>query len=353
MGERSRGRSGARHAVKVARRLVIVIPLFLATPLLRRWRWSVVWVVNAGSPSDRRAYGPFAKLTERPGWEVLPAGLFRIRGVGWGLIVGTASLNEDLRSSADRCERVLAAATRFRARRIALNGVLPACLVAHGIWPEDSRVVRGQYATVHMIRSNVVDVHERRPELAKRPVAVVGVGATGQLVANELARGGYDVVALDIRAEAATGLDPRVRFVGMDTGVLANVGVIVLLSTGGDAGAASIIRDVTPANVVISDTHPKLSRAGAEALVARGIAVYESALTRRGTRFVPKLPNWEADTIPGCVAQAIVERKLGRPVTDQDAFEILGSRLLTSRLDDPESLQRAERAAPDRELSRS
>jgi len=78
------------------------------------------------------------------------------------------------------------------------------------------------------------------------------------------------------------------------------------------------------------------------------VLVYESALTRHGTRFIPKLPRWPADTIPGCVAQAIVECHLERTVIDQEAFTILGDRLFEPRLDIPGGLRAVGQAAVDR-----
>ena len=341
--------SDLRRRFSMSARSVTIAPLVIALPLVRLIPWQIIWVVNAGSESDRRAYAVFARIGRILHIDVGPIGLFRIAGIGWGLIVATPSTNDELRSSEQRCRRLVADVRRFRGRRIALAGVIPSCLSRHQAWPEDDdRFVKGQYATVHMIRRNVEDVHRRHKELAKLPIAIVGVGATGRLVANDLAFSGYPMVALDVRPEAAADLHEGVRFVGSDTDSLGDVGVVVLLSTGGDAGVSSIAHALRPGTAVVSDTHPKVSRAAARDLHARGVHVYESALTRHGTRFVPKLPRWPADTIPGCVAQAIIECHLDRTVIDQDAFTILGDRLFEPRLDRPGGIDHAERAVIDR-----
>ena len=342
----SRARVLAR--ISMVARYAAIAPLVMGLPLVRRIPWRIIWVVNAGSESDRRSYGALARIGRLLGIDVGPIGLFRISGIGWGLIVATPSSNDELRSSAERSRRLVADVERFRGRRIALAGVIPSCFTQHRVWPDDDRFVRGQYATVHMIRRNVEDVLRRNPELADRAIAIVGVGATGQLVANDLAHSGYELLALDPRPEAASGLGDGVRFLGMDTAALADAGVVVLLSTGGDEGVASIASALIPGTAVVSDTHPKVSRSAARDLHDRGVIVYESALTRRGTRFVPKLPRWPADTIPGCVAQAIVECSLDRTVIEQDAFTILGDRLFESRLDRPGGLDGDERAGVDR-----
>jgi len=341
-------RRSLRTRLTMLGRYAAIAPLVIGMPLVRRIPWRIIWVVNAGSEADRRSYGVFAWLGKVLGIEVGPIGLFRIPRVGWGLIIATPSTNDELRASRDRCRRVIDAVCRYHGGRIALAGVIPSCLTQHDLWPDDDRLVRGQYATVHMIRRNVEDVHSHHPELASLPIGIVGVGATGRLVANDLASSGYALVALDVRPEAAHGLHESIQFVGMNTDALAEVGVVVLLSTAGDAGVASIGSALKPGTAVVSDTHPKISRAAARELDERTVLVYESALTRHGTRFIPKLPRWPADTIPGCVAQAIVECHLERTVIDQEAFTILGDRLFEPRLDIPGGLRAVGQAAVDR-----
>jgi len=341
--------SAARRRLSMMARYAAIAPLVVGLPLVRRVPWKIIWVVNAGSESDRHAYALFARLGRMLRIDVGPIGIFRIAGIGWGLIIATPSTNDDLRASAERCFRLVADVRRFNGRRIALAGVIPSCLTQNDAWPDDDdRFVKGQYATVHMIRRNVEDVLRRHRDLAGRPIAIVGVGATGRLVANDLAYSGYRLLAFDVRPEAASGLDEGIRFVGMETDELGQVGVVVLLSTGGDAGVASIGQALVPGTAVVSDTHPKISRRAARSLHERGVLVYESALTRRGTRFIPKLPRWPADTIPGCVAQAVIECHLDRTVIDQDAFAILGDRLFEPRLDRPGGLDGDERAVVDR-----
>lgn len=237
-----------RARVAMVARYLTIAPLVVGLPIVRRIPWRIVWVVNAGSESDQRAYALLSRIGGLLGIDVGPIALFRIRGVGWGVVVATASTNAQLRASDERCRK----------------------------------------------------------------------------------------------------LRDGVTFVGMDAGALGEASVVVLLSTGGDEGVASIAGSLTPGTVIVSDTHPKISRAAAKGLRDRGVVVYESALTRRGTRVVPKLPRWPADTIPGCVAQAIVECALDRTVIDQEAFTILGDRLFESRLDRPGGVDGAERAAADR-----
>ena len=331
-------RRRARRWLRVAARVGVIAPLVIFMPLVRLLPWRIVWVVNSGSETDTRAYGFLAKFGELLHIDVGPIGVFRVPKIGWSVIGASNFSNEELRASADNCQRVVRAVQKFRGERIALAGVMPACLSHHDMWPDDDRFVRGQYATVHMVRCNVEDAHKLHPELRDHDIAVVGVGATGRLVANDLAASGYRVRALDVRPETATGLDPNIRFIGTDATQLDGVGVVVLLSTGGDAGVASIGSALVPGTVVVSDTHPKLSRRMARELDAKGVTVYESALTRRGTRIVPKLPGFPNDTIPGCVAQAIVECYLERPMIEQQAFTIVGDRLFEPRLDRPEGL---------------
>ena len=331
-------RRHVRCWLRMTGRVAVIASLVILMPLVRLLPWRIVWVVNSGSASDTRAYGLLARFGELLRIDVGPIGVFRVPKIGWSIIVASPFSNEELQASAEACQRVLRAVRKFHGERIALAGVMPACLSHHDIWPDDDRFVRGQYATVHMVRCNVEDAHKLHPELKDRDIAVVGVGATGRLVANDLAGSGYAVRALDVRPETAAGLDPSVRFIGMDTTQLDGVGVVVLLSTGGDEGVTSIGSTLVPGTVVVSDTHPKLSPTMVRALEEKGVTVYESALTRRGTKIVPKLPGFPSDTIPGCVAQAIVECYLERPMIEQEAFTIVGDRLFVPRLDRPEGV---------------
>jgi hypothetical protein len=226
-------------------------------------------------------------------------------------IVGSPFSNREIVEDPSKCQRIIDEAAKYKADRICLNGVIPSAVYRHDLWPDDERFVKLQWATVFMIEKNIDQIIARHA-LGSRGdlpgVCVVGAGYTGAQMANRLAQRGFAVSAMDPREDARHRLDDAVRFAGMDaTEALRDVAIIVLLTSRGDDGVASVRAALRPGQIVLSDTHPKISRTLCRTLQAEGIQIYESALTKPGTVLVPKMPRWDRDTIPGCVAQAILE----------------------------------------------
>ena len=127
-------------------RIVLIATLLVLYPLVRRVRWKTVWVINAGTPDDVRHFAPMwlAKPLVRI-FELVPTGFFYSPGIGVSLVVGTLLDNETLMRDREACARLVKTVRRIRARRIALNGVVPAAIYAHGLWPEDHRLMRGTH----------------------------------------------------------------------------------------------------------------------------------------------------------------------------------------------------------------
>ena len=329
----SPGRSAAAHP---ARRLVGLAARF-SLPLARRLRWHTIWVVNAGSQQDVDAYFPpsvSARLREDS--PLLPIGVYTAPGARPSLIVGTLWTNAELAARPAALAAMVGQLAGFRARRICLNGVIPSLLHRHQLWPDDERFIQEQRGTLFMLEENVSQVAERLRDRGERlgGICVVGAGFTGAQLANRLAGEGYTVTTLDPRADVQRRLDPQVRHCGMDArSALQDAQLAILLSTRGDDGVRSLLGALRPGMVVLSDTHPKVSLPMAERLAARGVTLVESAMTRPGVRFYPKLPRWASDTVPGCVGQAFVEaddRYDPRRSFDDNARDIL-----TARLDRP------------------
>lgn len=318
-------------------RIGLVTALVATRSFWRRVPWKTIWVANAGSEDDIKAYVPrwFVPLL-RP-LMPLPMGFFYSPGIGWSLILATSDSNEALRGDPDEVGRLIERVARFRARRISLNGVLPAILFENDAWPDDPRFVREAHGALHMLEENLAEIGERHPEVfaGGRRVGVIGTGHTGAQLSNHLTRQGYEVLAWDPRPQAREKLEPGVRFVGRDPEPLRELRVVVFLSSRGDDAAKAVAEQLRPGAIILSDTHPKISRSWCEQLRRRGLIVYESALTRPGTFFFPKMPRWERDTLPGCMGQAMVEAVGDAPPMDLHAFKQRARELLTARLDRP------------------
>ncbi|MEO0814959.1 MAG: hypothetical protein AAFY60_19020 [Myxococcota bacterium] len=315
-------------------------------PILRRLPWRTLWIINPGTADDVDAYAP---RWARPilSWRALwPAGILFVPDHGLSLVLGASSPSSTLRREPDACERLLRAAERYRCRRIALNGDLPSIVSNHRLWPQGDRFVRRPMGTVFMIEHNVRESAQRLG-LSSPRVLVVGAGYTGALCANRLAALGFEVMALDTRSDRNESLDPKVRFLLPDAAEIQAANVVVLLTPTGDSGALQVIEHLRSGVAVISDTHPKLSMAMVNRLRDQQVHVFESALTRDGTFFFPKIPRWPSDTIPGCVSQALVEATAQRRISDQEDFDREAALSLRARLDEPPRRIRSSVVHPD------
>lgn len=318
-------------------RIGLVTGLVLTSSLWRRVRWKTIWVANAGSADDIRAYMPVWLAPLLRPLMPLPMGFFYSPGIGWSLILATSDSNEALRQNPPEVRRLIERVARWQARRISLNGVLPAILFENDAWPDDARFVRDAHGALHMIEENLAEIGALHPEVFAngRRVGVIGVGHTGAQLANHLTRQGYHVLAWDPRPQARDRLEPSVCFVGQDPAPLRELRLVVFLSSRGDDAAKAVAEALEPGAVILSDTHPKISRRWCETLRMRGLIVYESALTRPGTFFFPKMPRWQRDTLPGCMGQAMVEAMGDATQLDLGAFKERASSMLTARLDRP------------------
>ena len=301
------------------------------TPLWSRKRWHTVWVVNAGDRKMADAYLPrwaqdFYKYRD----PAMIAGLFHAPGAGTSLVCGSILTNRELSDHPELLQVMMASVCRLRAKRISFAGIIPSLLHKHDLWPDDPRLIRDQKATRFMLLENLREIQRHH---GARSVCVVGVGHTGTQIAHDFAAAGFDVCARDVRDEAADQL-VGVRFVGMDAEAAAAADVVTLLSTDGDS-IISLLPHLRPGQVVLADTHPKMRPEIVGQLHAQGVVVYESALTYPGLRFLPKMPHWRHDTIPGCVGQAFVEAS---PTYDPAlTLDDNARKVLRARLDRPES----------------
>lgn len=314
-------------------RYAATLLMFATVPIWRQLHWRTIWVINAGTPSDVTAYLPERLARHAHRLPLMPAGFFFVPGFGLNLILGSALTNQQLTSDRDAGNRIVRDVQRFRATRITFNGVIPSALWQFSLWGDDARLVREQRATLWMLTENLREIAARHGQV--RRVCVVGVGFTGALVANRLVKNGLEVTALDPRPEAAQRLLPEVQFFGMNADhAVRDADVVLLLSTRGDEGLATVIDAMQRGMTLLSDTHPKISRRWHAHVRARGIRLYEAALTRPGTVFLPKIPRWPRDTIPGCVGQGLVEAWVPH-ARDEQSFERTAREILVARLDEP------------------
>jgi hypothetical protein len=330
-------RSLQRQARLSARHAVTLLAQGISPAILQR-NWPIAYVLNAGSERDIDAYFPKSAQRWVRNRGLLFAGFLTGDTISSSIIVGCPYSNEELLAQRSATEFLVRQLSSLRVLRFALNGVIPAAIGKHGIPLPDERYVVSQEGTLFMVESNIASVlaNPRHDSVKRLPVAVVGAGHCGAQLADRLARRGLKVLAFDRRPEAAQRLSGAVAFCGEDTSRIREAGVIVLLTTRGDDGMESILPHLGAGQVVISDTHPKVSSRLWERARQRGAWGYESATTLPGLRLIPKLPRWPADTLPGCVVTALVEALSGPAQGDPAAFARSAAALgIVGRLDTP------------------
>lgn len=332
--------------IRLVGRSALMVVLLITQPLIRHFPWKVVWVLNAGTEDDVKAFGPAATWLSKRGVDMVPLGFFWAKNAGLSIYLASPYTNKTFKEDPVICQRILEQAQRWNAKKIALNGVIPAAIHNHKIWPDDNRFVLHQHATIFMVGENVKQVHEQHSEIAELPVAVLGAGYTGREVANRLCELGHQVVTFDPRRPAEGALKEGVEYAGEDFDRLNEIGTVVVLTGNGDDAAQDLYDYLKPGAVILSDTHPKISGTWVERLLERDVHVYESALTRPGARVFPKLPRWNETTIAGCVGQALVECVAKSMATTQAEFDTMAQRTVQARLDIPNVRRPNSQATP-------
>lgn len=92
--------------------------------------------------------------------------------------------------------------------------------------------------------------------------------------------------------------------------------VVILTATGGQAECA--IEYLKPGVIVIDDTHPQLPYRLSSLIEKKGGRVFKAVLGLDGVVFWPRLPNWEADWLPGCCVEGLTSAAKGFASSQQE-----------------------------------
>ena len=281
-------------------RSIWCVALFLLAPILTRLSWHSIWVVY---PGTKREKNKFMCVSPAQEWIIeavmsvqplTPIGFYKGPGEPYSLVLCTLSTPEELQNRhPDKLGAMVSWLTStYHAQIYSFAGILPSLLHKHNQWPtsmnpRSDRLVKGADATTFMVMENVLQVQERhKTDPLTKNIVIVGAGFIGSQVANKCAEMGLDVRALDIRMNVREKLDDRVKFYHEDVeSAVKDAHLIVLLTMVGDDGVAGLMQYIESGMVIISDTHPKISKEIIYQLNTVGVTVYESALTREGVNF--------------------------------------------------------------------
>ena len=295
-------------------------------PVRRLLKPDYVFVVYPGTEAHKRHY--FPPVIERTLRPVFPIGAIRF-GEYWGLTVSGLASDEKLESAPERLEAFLSEVHgQFGdVQAIALGGRLP-CLAARSGVELQPPFTQGDRGTVWaMLRA----VRKLAGMLGKPTEEVTlallgGAGFIGSRLVENLRTRYNRIIAIDPRYAEASREAGNVVYTARPEEVAEAEAVMVLTARGSDT--ASIAHHLTPGTVVADDTHPEMPATIRAAMEARGATVLKATVADDRMRFVPPLPGFRSDDIPGCLLEALVVVQRGREILgSQDEFNRAGDEL--------------------------
>lgn len=293
--------------------------LYLAWPLFKRWLSpAAVFFVYPGKPSDKYAFfTPWMEKRFRP---VFPLGVMRLPGGRLGLMIAkpitTAEMDLDPSLALQTMEQIQAEVPKAKA--VALAGRFPGYVhKAGGSFPQP--FVPGINGTVFAMVSAADALAQKagRPASELAIAVLGGAGTVGSKVVESTSHAFKSVVAFDIRyAEEST--KGNVVFSSAPQR-LRDADVAIVLTAEGDQ-VAELAPYFRAGAIVADDTHPCMYSETRRLLTARGVDLYKVAM-EGDLRMFPRLPNFNATDVPGCLLEAVTVALRGwEVIEDQEEF---------------------------------
>lgn len=304
-----------RKTVFIASNVFLRIPIWLILFALRPFRlFDYLFLVYPGNEYDLNGYCPpkLARSWLFSGKPVIGGVISKGSTGVRGLILVIPNTAKQLLSSkpivlsvVNRLSRI---ATILGVNSIAMAGQLPSIVEKHKI-PLDRRFVDGKLGTVFTIESTLEKVLGLDGVPGQPAIAVVGTGFIGTALLENQVRAGRNVTGFSLNSDA--------------TQISQSDIVIVLTPRGKDF--APYIPHLKQGSIVIDDTHPRIFARLEHA------TLYKVAMSLDGVKFMPKLPGYRNNWVPGCAIEAILQARFGHDtITDPEkakkAAAIIGLR---------------------------
>lgn len=286
-------------------------------PVRRLFKPDYVFVLYPGTEAHKRHYfPPWIERILRP---VFPAGVIRF-GSYWGLLVGGLASAETLERAPERLETFLSEVHgQFGGvGSIALAGRLPSLAVRSGVGL-DRPFTRGDRGTVCAMLGAIRQLAGMlgKPTEEVTLALIGGAGFIGSRLIDSLTTEFGRVIAVDPRYAGASREAGNVVYTARPEDVAEAEAIMVLTARGSDT--AGIANHLSCGTVVADDTHPEIPQAVREIMEERGATVLKATVADARIRFVPALPDFRADDIPGCLLEALVVVHRGKEVLDSQA----------------------------------
>ena len=286
-------------------------------PVRRLLRPDYVFVVYPGTEAHKRHY--FPPWVERTLRSVFPTGMIRF-GRHWGVIVSGLASDETLESAPERLETFLSEVHgQFEGvESIALAGRLPSLAVRSGLGL-DRPFTHGDRGTVCAMLGAIRQLAGMlgKPTEEVTLALIGGAGFIGSRLIESVKTEFDRVIAVDPRYAGESREAGNVLYTARPEDVAVAEAVMVLTARGSDT--AGIAHHLSCGTVVADDTHPEVPEAVRKVMEERGATVLKATVADARIRFVPALPDFRADDIPGCLLEALVVVHRGKEVLDSQA----------------------------------
>jgi hypothetical protein len=306
-------------------KVVLILLFIFFNPLVRLFmKFDYIFFTYAGGKKDVRGYGPVFISRLLP--SIIPVGYMRKKeGIGRGIVLGTARSARDFYNP-ESVFTALAVLARWRKKTgavaLALGGQLPSIMEKNGVGlrPPYVKSIYGTVFILHAIVSRLIEDNRLVPE--KLTVGIIGIGFIGSALTKYFSGLYKTVIAVDNRLDPGSSWPRNVTYTD-DHSKLRTCDIVILLTGRGDDAAAAF-RHFKKNVIVIDDAHPQLSRDYIEKIrLEKQGSVNKAVVGLEGIRYIPKLPGFKADWIPGCAVEVIVATKFGFTYQSQDEFNSL------------------------------
>lgn len=284
-----------RKTVFVASNVFLRLPIWFLLFLLRPFRlFDYLFLVYPGNDYDLNGYcPPWLARTRLFSGKPVVGGFITKGSTGVrGLILVVPDTARELLTNKATVQSIVyrldSIARIIGVNSIAMAGQLPSIVEKHRI-PLNRKFVHGKLGTVFTIESTLEKILSLGGVPADPSIAIIGTGYIGNALLENQARKHRNVVGYNI---------------GSDASQIASADIVVVLTPRGK-DFNPYIRYLKKGAIVIDDTHPRIFAR------IENATLYKVAMSLEGVRFIPKLPGYRNNWVPGCAIEAILQARFG------------------------------------------
>ncbi len=300
--------------------LILRYPIFLLLFILRPFKlFQYIFLVYPGKDKDIGEFCPLwlAKTVLFSGKPTIAGIITKSKTNARGLMLVVPNSTHDLihhkKISINIINNLNKIAQIIGANTIGMAGQGPAIMQKHNIETGD-KFMHGTMGTVFSISETITAALRKNNFPKNAKVVAVGKSFISKGVVDFLNIHGYNACEINLSDGPL---------------LIENADIVIVITLSGKL-FYPFIPHLKDSSIVIDYTHPKMLKRPTNAYF------YKVATGIDGVKFIPKLPGYKADWIPGCCIESIVHSEFGSaPFSSQELFnknaKSLGLRALLVR----------------------